>query len=110
MSEYDDDGAYGHVSLGRSFALEIGSVIPRTDQKLSKDLDSIRLAQQLISQYIGAIDRHGNFNVNTASDFIAQYTTRQEYRHAEALPDCDQDWLKSMHLSSSTLVTIDIVR
>ncbi len=49
---------------------------------------------------IDAIDRHGTCNINTASDFIAQYTTRQAYRHAEALPDGDQDWLKIMHLSS----------
>ncbi|KAL8803222.1 MAG: hypothetical protein Q9182_003323 [Xanthomendoza sp. 2 TL-2023] len=34
LAEYADDGAYGHVSLGRSFAVEMGSVIPATDQKL----------------------------------------------------------------------------
>lgn len=43
LSEYDDDGAYGHVSLGRSFALEIGSVIPNTDQKLSTVNKHLRL-------------------------------------------------------------------
>ncbi|KAI9053459.1 hypothetical protein LZ554_002417 [Drepanopeziza brunnea f. sp. 'monogermtubi'] len=79
LSEYDDEGAYGHVSLGRSFATEMGSLIPGTDQRL------------------GAIDRHGDCNINTASDFIAQYTTRQEYRHAEALPDHDAEWLHFMH-------------
>jgi hypothetical protein len=26
-------------------------------------------------------------NINTASDFMAQYTTRQEYRFTEALQD-----------------------
>lgn len=36
LSEYDDDGAYGHVALGRSFALDMGSLIPATDQKLGK--------------------------------------------------------------------------
>lgn len=36
LSEYDDDGAYGHVSLGRSFALEMGSAIPASDQKLGR--------------------------------------------------------------------------
>ena len=81
LSEYDDDGAYGHVSLGRSFALEMGSAIPLSDQRL------------------GAIDRHGDENINTASDFIAQYTTRQEYRYADALPDYDQDWLKFLQLN-----------
>jgi phosphatidylinositol 4-kinase len=34
----------------------------------------------------------------TASDFVAQYTTRQEYRYAEALPDRDPEWLHFMHL------------
>jgi phosphatidylinositol 4-kinase A len=82
LSEYDDDGAYGHVSLGRSFATEMGSVIPSSDQRL------------------GAIDRHGDCNINTASDFIAQYTTRQEYRYAEALPDHDPEWLHFMHLDN----------
>ena len=80
LSEYHDDGAYGHISLGRSFASEMGSHIPSTDQRL------------------GAIDRHGDCNINTASDFIAQYTTRQEYRYAEALPDHDAEWLQFMHL------------
>ncbi|KAL8836371.1 MAG: hypothetical protein Q9170_002944 [Blastenia crenularia] len=34
LAEYTDDGAYGHVSLGRSFAMEMGSMVPATDQKL----------------------------------------------------------------------------
>ena len=72
LSEYDDDGAYGHISLGRSLALELGSAIPTTDQRLE------------------AIDMHGEININTASDFMAQYTTRQEYRYAETLPEFDQ--------------------
>ena len=74
LSEYDDDGAYGHVSLGRSFALEIGSAIPLTDHKLD------------------AINRQDESNINTGSDFIAQYTTRQEYKYAEALPEYDKEW------------------
>jgi phosphatidylinositol 4-kinase len=80
LSEYDDDGAYGHISLGRSFASEMGALIPSTDQRL------------------GAIDRHGDCNINTASDFVAQYTTRQEYRYAEALPGQDAEWLHFMQL------------
>ncbi|QSZ35332.1 hypothetical protein DSL72_008202 [Monilinia vaccinii-corymbosi] len=80
LSEYDDEGAYGHISLGRSFASEMGSLIPSMDQRLE------------------AIDRHGECNINTASDFIAQYTTRQEYRYAEALPDHNAEWLRFMHL------------
>jgi phosphatidylinositol 4-kinase len=82
ISEYDDDGAYGHISLGRSFATEMGGMIPQTDQRL------------------GALDRHGDLNINAISDFIAQYTTRQEYRYAEALPDHDAEWLNFMRISS----------
>ena len=80
LSEYDDEGAYGHVSLGRSFALDMGSSVPSTDQKLA------------------VIDRHGECNINTASDFVAQYTTRQEYRYSDALPDHDQEWVAFLHL------------
>jgi phosphatidylinositol 4-kinase len=35
---------------------------------------------------VGSVDRYGIDIVNFASDFIAQYTTRQEYRYAEASP------------------------
>jgi len=80
LSEWDDEGAYGHISLGRSFALELGFSIPPTDQRLS------------------SLDRMGDCNINTASDFIAQYTTRQEYRYAEPLPDHSLEWLSFMRL------------
>jgi phosphatidylinositol 4-kinase len=83
LSEYDDDGVYGHVSLGRSFALEMGSVIPTTDQRL------------------GAIERQG-INMNTASDFVAQYTTRQEYKFIDGLNDQEEEWLRVEHTSSDT--------
>ncbi|KAF4122500.1 phosphatidylinositol 4-kinase A [Geosmithia morbida] len=69
LSEFGDDGAYGHIYLGRSFALEMGSVIPSTDHRLQ------------------SLQPVGEAGVNTASDLIAQYTTRQEYRYGEALPD-----------------------
>lgn len=77
LSEYDDEGAYGHVSLGRSFALEMGAVIPSTDQRL------------------GAIERQQDVNVNTASDFVSQYTTRQEYRFIDGLNDQEEEWLRT---------------
>jgi len=83
LSEYEDEGGYGHVSLGRSFALEMGSVIPTSDQKL------------------GSVDRHGDCNINTGSDFIAQYTTRQEYRYADALPDHEQEWANFLRGSAN---------
>ncbi|KAM0343322.1 hypothetical protein ACHAPU_008643 [Fusarium lateritium] len=69
LSEFSDEGAYGHVSLGRSFALELGSIVPSTDNRLQ------------------SMDKIGNSSVNTASAFVAQYTTRQEYRYGETLPD-----------------------
>ncbi|WEW60107.1 phosphatidylinositol-4- kinase [Emydomyces testavorans] len=65
LSDYEDDGGYGHTSMGRSFALEMGSLIPLCDQRL------------------GSIERSGNTLLNAASDFVAQYTTRQEYRFSE---------------------------
>lgn len=80
LSEFDDEGMYGHISLGRSFAMEQGSSIPGTDQRLI------------------SIDPVGECNINTASDFIAQYTTRQEYRYAEALPDHSLEWLTFMRI------------
>ncbi|KAG9244575.1 phosphatidylinositol 4-kinase-like protein [Calycina marina] len=89
LSEYDDDGAYGHISLGRSFASQMGSIIPSTDQRL------------------GAINSHGKLNINTASDFVAQYTTRQEYRYAEALPDQDAEWLQFMNLNERRGSAVD---
>ena len=67
LSDFDDNGAFGHIALGRSFALEMGAVIPPSDHKLA------------------GIDSHGNTSVDTASDFMAQYTTRQEYRYTNGL-------------------------
>jgi phosphatidylinositol 4-kinase len=65
LSEYDDDGDYGHISIGRSFALEMGSIIPQSDPRL------------------GSIDIHGSSEINIASDFMALYTTRQKYRRPD---------------------------
>ena len=81
LSEYDDEGVYGHLSLGRSFALEMGSVIPTTDQRL------------------GAIERQG-VNINAGSDFVAQYTTRQEYKFVDGLNDQEEEWLRVVHTSN----------
>ncbi|KAJ2993077.1 hypothetical protein NUW58_g1957 [Xylaria curta] len=78
LSEFDDEGAYGHMSLGRSFAVEMGSAIPATDQRLT------------------SLNRIGETTINTASDFIAQYTTRQEYRYGETLPSHGADLLNVM--------------
>ncbi|CAK7217562.1 Phosphatidylinositol 4-kinase stt4 [Sporothrix bragantina] len=80
LSEWDDDGNYGHISLGRSFAMELGFSIPSSDQRLT------------------SLDRFGDCGINTASNFVAQYTSRQEYRYAEPLPDRSMDWLPFVHL------------
>lgn len=77
LSDYDDEEAYGRISMGRSFALELGSLIPGTDQRL------------------GAIDRRMDPGVNTASDFVAQYTTRQEYRYWDTVSRQDEELLHS---------------
>ncbi|KAF4978938.1 hypothetical protein FZEAL_4776 [Fusarium zealandicum] len=79
LSEFSDEGAYGHVSLGRSLALELGSIIPTTDNRLQ------------------SMDRMGNSSINTASDFVAQYTTRQEYRYGETLPDRGTELISFMN-------------
>jgi phosphatidylinositol 4-kinase len=89
LSEYEDDGVYGHISLGRSFALEMGSVIPTTDQRL------------------GAIEPQKGFSINTGSDFIAQYTTRQEYKFVDGLNDQEEEWLRT---SRSGLATSSLDR
>lgn len=84
LSEFNDEGAYGHISLGRSFALEMSSLIPSTDQRLQ------------------SIDTVGAASINTASDFIAQYTTRQEYRYGETLPDQANELVSYMQLNRRT--------
>lgn len=77
LSEYEDEGVYGHISLGRSFALEMGSLTPSSDQRL------------------GALEPLQGFHANTASDFIAQYTTRQEYKFLDGLNDQEEEWLRT---------------
>lgn len=83
LSEFDDEASYGHISLGRSFALEMGSVIPSTDQRL------------------GAVERQG-MNINTASDFITQYTMRQEYKFLDGVNDHEEEWLNNGATNGAT--------
>ncbi|RYP78531.1 hypothetical protein DL771_000484 [Monosporascus sp. 5C6A] len=80
LSEFDDEGAYGHMSLGRSFAMKMGASIPSTDQRLT------------------SLEPLGQTTIDTASDFIAQYTTRQEYRYGETLPTHGMELLNIMPL------------
>ncbi|KAL4880003.1 hypothetical protein BJY04DRAFT_192115 [Aspergillus karnatakaensis] len=62
LSASDDSDSNGDISMGRSFALEMGSLIPQTDHRL------------------GSIEPHGLTKLNAASTFIAQHTARQKYR------------------------------
>ncbi|KAK6954237.1 hypothetical protein Daesc_004203 [Daldinia eschscholtzii] len=81
LSEFQDEGVYGHMSLGRSLAVEMGSSIPATDQRLT------------------SLDPVGQTAINTASHFVAQYTTRQEYRYGEALPSHGKDLISIMPIT-----------
>lgn len=89
LEDYEDDGSYGHIALGRSFAVEMGSMIPASDQRLTA-LDSQRIV-----------------GVNTASDFIAQYTTRQEYRHLHGQVDKDDQWALVDYSGKSHVAIVD---
>ncbi|KAL6233892.1 hypothetical protein BDW75DRAFT_180243 [Aspergillus navahoensis] len=68
LSASDDNDGYGDVSMGRSFALEMGSLIPQNDHRL------------------GSIESLGVTRVNVASNFIAQHTARQKYRRTGQSP------------------------
>lgn len=76
----------------------MGSLIPLADYKLGKSVLSFLFVLRL-NVWTGAIDRHGDWNANTASDFIAQYTTRQEYKYADVLPDYDEGPSNILYLS-----------
>ena len=89
LEDYKDDGSYGHIVLGRSFAVEMGSMIPNTDQRLT------------------SLDRQRDVGLNTASDFVAQYTTRQQYRQGESQPDPSDEWALVDYNGSSRVAAID---
>ena len=89
LEDYEDDGSYGHVVLGRSFAVEMGSMIPNTDQRLT------------------SLDRQPDVPLNTASDFIAQYTTRQEYRQSGGRHANDEEWALVEYNGSSRAATME---
>jgi phosphatidylinositol 4-kinase len=76
LAESGDEGTFGKVYLGRSFAFEMGTSVPSTDQRL------------------GAIERQPGLQIDTTSDFVAQYTTRQEYRYIDSIRDDDQEWVR----------------
>jgi phosphatidylinositol 4-kinase len=71
--------------MGRSFALEMGSLIPQNDHRLGKytlPIYSITFNQILL----GSIESLGVTRVNVASNFIAQHTARQKYRRTGQCP------------------------
>ncbi|EDP48216.1 phosphatidylinositol 4-kinase (STT4), putative [Aspergillus fumigatus A1163] len=72
-----------HISLGRSFALDMGSTIPRSDQRLGKLL--FLHSPKCPNEFLGSFQSFGISRVNVASDFIAQYTIRQQYRAPDPL-------------------------
>jgi len=78
----------------------MGALIPKTDHKLGKVICSTGHKRSLI--FAGAIEAEDQLSINTASDFMAQYTTRQEYRFTEASQDAstiDHDLTLRKHVS-----------
>lgn len=76
----------------------MGSAIPNTDLKLGKS-SAFGILRLLINSSSGAIDQHGDCVINTASDFITQYTTRQEYKYVDTPPNHDPEWSEFIHMS-----------
>ncbi|KAL4955055.1 hypothetical protein BDW69DRAFT_161744 [Aspergillus filifer] len=74
LSASDDNDGNGDISMGRSFALEMGSVIPQTDHRL------------------GSLENYGVSRIDVASNFIAQHTARQQYRRADSLHASGLEW------------------
>ncbi|KAF3937618.1 hypothetical protein ABW19_dt0205605 [Dactylella cylindrospora] len=74
LAKFDDESAFGHVSLGRSLAYDVGACVPGSDPRLS------------------ALDQREG-DINLASDFMAQYTIRQTYRYDDSMPDHQPDWI-----------------
>ncbi|USW57559.1 Putative phosphatidylinositol 3-/4-kinase, catalytic domain, protein kinase-like domain superfamily [Septoria linicola] len=89
LEDYEDGGAYGHIALGRSFAVEMGELIPASDQRLT------------------SLDSQRTVGINTASDFIAQYTTRQQYRQPDGKHDLDEEWALVDYSGRSRLALLD---
>ena len=92
LEDYEDDGAYGHIALGRTFAVEMGELIPASDQRLT------------------SLDSQRTIGINTASDFIAQYTTRQWYRKFDGkiVPDADDEWELVDYSGKARLALLDV--
>lgn len=48
----DDGVGFSQVSMGRSFALNMGALIPKSDQRLGKLRSSLRLLKALSDQFM----------------------------------------------------------
>ncbi|KAG8525397.1 uncharacterized protein KY384_009041 [Bacidia gigantensis] len=84
LSEYEDDGAYGHVALGRNFAIDMGSVIPAADQKLNGDanvlVQSLRHPVNDDEDLLSYLESRAS-----AGDYIPISELRDSLRRAAAL-------------------------
>ncbi|KAE8147640.1 hypothetical protein BDV25DRAFT_159875 [Aspergillus avenaceus] len=78
LSTFEDNCGFSNISMGRSFALEMGSQISRSDQQL------------------GSIEPYGANKVDVASEFIAQYSMRQSYRFSNDLSCRALGWEKGL--------------
>ncbi|KAK6340701.1 phosphatidylinositol-4- kinase [Orbilia brochopaga] len=76
LAKFDDENVFGHVSLGRSLAYDIGAAVPASDPRLS------------------TLDQR-EVDINLASDFMAQYTIRQAYRYDDNMPGHQPDWINA---------------
>jgi hypothetical protein len=62
----------------------MASQIPQSDQRLGAFRQYLKGDHVFNeSNHLGYIEHYGVDNVNCASDLIAQYTSRQEYRYSE---------------------------
>ncbi|KAL2783900.1 hypothetical protein BJX66DRAFT_317608 [Aspergillus keveii] len=89
LSASNDSDANGDISMGRSFALEMGSLIPQSDHRL------------------GSIESYGAPKINIASDFIAQHTARQTYRRTDDDHTSALSLRESSQKVESSLLSID---
>lgn len=78
----------GRVSLGRTFALEMGGAIPNSDHRLGMGGPMALDRTDVLPT--ASIDFLGDCNANMASDFVKQYTVRQAYRHGETAVYSDE--------------------
>src|SRR5205809_7660809 len=92
LAKFDDEGTFGQVSLGRSFAYELGAAVPASDPRLCRS-NLLKIPLFLLIVILASIENLGDSDMNLASDFIAQYTIRQAYRYEDHMPEHEPDWV-----------------